>query len=103
MPGWEARLDDQDRSVYPIGVVADLLNTNVQALRRYDSAEIVQPERSDGGQRRYSRRDVERLARVLSLAEEGIPANGIKRILDLEQEIAQARHALAELQEEQAG
>lgn len=84
---WEQRLDDVDEPVYPIGVVADLLQVSVQVIRRYDDDAMVEPERSEGGQRRYSRRDIGRLARILALADEGISAAGIKRILALEDEL----------------
>ncbi len=84
---WEQRLDDEDEPVYPIGVVADLLNVSVQVVRRYDDGEMVEPERSEGGQRRYSRRDIAQLAHILQLADEGISMAGIKRILALEQQL----------------
>lgn len=88
MQHWERQLDDENASVYPIGVVAELLDSDVQAIRRYDDAGVVQPERSDSGQRRYSRRDIARLAHVLELAGEGVTLAGIKRILELESEVA---------------
>ncbi|HVL97986.1 MAG TPA: MerR family transcriptional regulator [Egibacteraceae bacterium] len=84
---WEQRLDDEDAPVYPIGVVAELLHVSVQVIRRYDEPDMVAPNRSDGGQRRYSRRDIARLARILELSEEGISAAGIRRILALEEEL----------------
>lgn len=77
--------------MYTIGVVADLLDVSVQVVRRYDEPEMVAPDRSEGGQRRYSRRDIARLARILALADEGISPAGIKRILALEAELSAAR------------
>lgn len=87
MKNWEQRLDDHNEPVYPIGVVADLLDVSVQVVRRYDDEDVVEPERSEGGQRRYTRRDIARLAHVLELADEGIPLAGIRRILDLERRL----------------
>lgn len=84
---WEARLDDLDAPVYPIGVVADLLDVSVQVVRRYDDEAVVEPERSGSGQRRYSRSDIALLAHVLELADEGIPLAGIRRILALERQL----------------
>lgn len=84
---WEERLDDHDAPVYPIGVVADLLNVSVQVVRRYDDEAVVEPERSGGGQRRYSRSDIALLSHVLELADEGIPLAGIRRILALERQL----------------
>lgn len=87
---WQERLDDADAPVYPIGVVADLFDVDVQTVRRYDEEGVVEPDRSDGGQRRYSRRDIARLAQVLELAGEGVSMPGIKRILQLEDRLAEA-------------
>lgn len=91
MEDWEARLDDEDAAVYPIGVVAELLGVSVQVVRRYDEEDLVEPQRSSGGQRRYSRRDIARLARVLELVGEGVSPEGVRRILDLEDELARTR------------
>lgn len=88
VPEWERRLDDEGAPVYAIGVVADLLKVSVQVIRRYDDAAMVEPDRSEGGQRRYSRRDIARLAHILELADEGISTAGIKRILALEDRLA---------------
>lgn len=96
MQDWEQQLADEDTSVYPIGVVADLLDADVQAIRRYDDAGIVQPERSDSGQRRYSRRDIARLAHALHLAGEGVTMPGIRRILELEKEVANLQDQLGD-------
>jgi len=91
MEEWEQRLADEDTPVYPIGMVAELLDVPVTTVRRYDDAELVSPTRSQGRQRRYSRRNIARLSRILRLAAEGIPIAGIKRILDLEDELAEVR------------
>ena len=84
MEEWERRLGDEDAALYPIGVVAELLNVDVQVVRRLEAAGVVEPARSEARQRRYSRRDIARLAHALRLADEGIPTAGIKRIMDLE-------------------
>jgi MerR family transcriptional regulator, heat shock protein HspR len=96
MSAWQQQLDDADAPMYPIGVVARVLEVSVQVVRRYDTEDVVSPDRSPGGQRRYSRTDVERLAYALELAAEGIPPCGIRRILDLEDRLAAAEEALAE-------
>ncbi len=82
--------------MYTIGVVSDLLDVDVQAIRRYDDAGIVRPDRSDSGQRRYSRTDIARLAHALELAGEGVTLPGIKRILDLESEVADLQGRLGD-------
>jgi MerR family transcriptional regulator, heat shock protein HspR len=93
MEPWEQRLDDPEAAVYPIGVVSELLGTDVATIRRYDDAGIVSPGRSDAGQRRYSRSHIAQLARALSLSAEGIGPPGIRRILDLEIRIEELERA----------
>jgi MerR family transcriptional regulator, heat shock protein HspR len=95
MVAWQQRIEDEAEPVYPIGVVARLLDVSVQVIRRYDTEDVVTPDRSDGGQRRYSRADVQRLAYALELTAEGIPSNGIRRIFDLEERLATAEEAVA--------
>lgn len=70
-----------------MGVVAELMGVDPQVVRGYDQRGLVQPERSDGGHRRYSRRDIRRLTRALDLADEGISTAGIERILELEDRV----------------
>ena len=85
---WEDVLDDPDQALYPVGVVADLMGVDPQVVRGYDKRGLVVPQRSEAGQRRYSREDIRRLARAMELAGEGIPSSGIDRILNLEDELA---------------
>lgn len=93
---WERRLGDSRAALYPIGVVAEVLEVSVQVVRRYDDRALVQPRRTPGGQRRYSRRDIDRLSRAIDLAAEGIPLAGVKRILALEDEVAALRAELGD-------
>ena len=85
---WEAQLDDPTQALYTVGVVAELMGVDPQVVRRYDQRGLVEPERSSNGQRRYSRSHIRRLSRAMDLADEGIPAAGIERILTLERELA---------------
>ncbi len=86
--GWREVLEDPSTPLYTVGVVAELLNVDVQVVRRYDQEGVVSPDRTEGGQRRYSREDIERLARAISLADEGIPGTGIRRIMELEDRLS---------------
>lgn len=85
--GWEDTLDDPDEPLYSVGLVADLMGVDAQVVRGYDKRGLVEPGRSRAGHRRYSRSDIHRLARAMKLADEGIPAAGIERILGLEDEL----------------
>lgn len=91
VPAWKVRLEDPAAPLYPVSVVADLLEVDVQVVRRYDVAGITSAERSEGNQRRYSREDIAALAHALGLAEEGMSKQAIARILALEQEVAALR------------
>ena len=64
-------------------------------LRRLDTESVVQPARSDGGQRRYSRAQIDQVQRVSGMASEGMTLNGIRRILELEAEVAGLRRQLS--------
>lgn len=89
--GWEDVLDDPDEPLYTVGVVADLMGVDAQVVRGYDKRGLVEPNRSEAGHRRYSRADIRRLSRAMKLADEGIPAAGIERILGLEDKLRRQR------------
>ncbi len=79
---------DDDTPVFVISVAAQLAGMHAQTLRQYDRLGLVTPERTRGGGRRYSSRDVARLREVQRLSqEEGISLAGIIRILELEDEV----------------
>jgi MerR family transcriptional regulator/heat shock protein HspR len=88
--------DDDQAPLYTVGQVADMLGVQPAFLRRLDSEEVVQPARSDGGQRRYSRAEIGRVQQVSVMAGEGLTLAGIRRILELEAEVARLKARLAE-------
>jgi MerR family transcriptional regulator/heat shock protein HspR len=92
-----------DMPVYVISVAANLSGMHPQTLRGYERVGLVTPRRTAGGGRRYSMRDILALREIQRLSqEEGINLSGIKRILDLERELEQARLMAAELHAEVA-
>ena len=91
--GNPAHLDD-DRGVYAISVVAELVGTGVQNLRLYERRGLLTPSRSRGGTRLYSRADVVRLQRIIVLLEEGLNLVGIALVLELEADLREARGQL---------
>ena len=92
-----------DMPVYVISVAASLSGMHPQTLRGYERVGLVTPRRTTGGGRRYSRRDIRALREIQRLSqEEGINLSGIKRILDVERELQQARLMAAELHAEVA-
>ena len=87
-----------DMPVYVISVAASLSGMHPQTLRGYERVGLVTPRRTAGGGRRYSMRDILALREIQRLSqEEGINLSGIKRILDLERELEQARLVAAQL------
>ena len=92
-----------DTPVYVISVAAQLSGLHPQTLRTYDRMGLVSPGRSAGRGRRYSMRDILLLREVQRLSQqEGVNLSGIKRILELEDELRQLRLAAAELHAEVA-
>jgi DNA-binding transcriptional MerR regulator len=82
---------DEDPSRYGISMAADLVGMGAQNLRLYEARGLLEPERTPGGTRRYSRADLDRLRRIGHLLEAGLNLAGIGMVLDLEDENAQLR------------
>ena len=87
-----------------ISVAAELTGLHPQTLRQYDRVGLVSPGRTGGGGRRYSLRDIELLREVAELTASGIGIEGVRRILELEHQVAalrarnsELRHQVAEL------
>ncbi len=96
-PGVTVRTRHQ--AVYVISVAAELAGMHPQTLRIYERRGLVSPARTQGGNRRYSDADIERLQRIADLAEQGMNLEGIRRVMELEAEnerlkaeLADARH-----------
>ena len=91
----------EDAPVFVISVAAELAGMHAQTLRSYDRLGLVTPGRTAGGGRRYSARDIELLREVQRLSQdEGVNLAGIKRIIELENEVQELRRQVAELSEE---
>jgi MerR family transcriptional regulator/heat shock protein HspR len=82
------------RGVYAISVAAELTGAAVQNLRVYERRGLVDPSRTDGGTRRYSDDDLDRVRRILSLLEDGLNLAGVAMVLDLEDDNARLRERL---------
>lgn len=87
---------DADRGVYGISVAAELVGMGVQTLRLYEARGLLEPERTDGGTRRYSAQDLDRLRHIADLLGAGLNLAGVGMVLDLENENAQLRAEKAE-------
>jgi MerR family transcriptional regulator, heat shock protein HspR len=90
-----------DAKVLIISVAARLAGMHPQTLRQYDRLGLVQAGRAGGGGRRYSERDVALLREVQRLSQEdGVNLAGIKRIIGLEQLVADLQQRLRETERE---
>ncbi len=72
------------RGVYGISVASELSGIDPQTLRLYERRGLLTPARTDGGTRRYSDDDLERLQRITNLVAQGVNIAGILQILNLE-------------------
>lgn len=86
---------DDDAPLYTVGQVADMLGVQPAYLRRLESEQVVIPQRSVGGQRRYSRLEIAHIDAITCLVGEGMTLAGAKRIIELQNEIAGLRQQLA--------
>jgi MerR family transcriptional regulator/heat shock protein HspR len=89
-----------DRAVYVISVAAELAGVHPQTLRIYERKGLVDPARTGGGSRRYSEVDIERLRRIQLLTNSGLNLEGVRRVMELEAEIARLRDELARSRQE---
>ena len=89
-----------DLPVYVISVAAELTGLHAQTLRQYDRLGLVSPGRTPGGGRRYSARDIEMLREIQRLSGLGLGLEGIRRVLELENEVTGLRQRVNELQAE---
>jgi MerR family transcriptional regulator/heat shock protein HspR len=83
--------NERARGVYGISVAAELTGAGIQNLRVYERRGLVEPDRTEGGTRRYSEDDLERVRRVLALLDAGLNLAGIALVLDLEDDNARLR------------
>jgi DNA-binding transcriptional MerR regulator len=89
----------EHHAVYVISVAAELAGMHPQTLRIYERRGLVQPARTQGGNRRYSDHDIALLKRIADLAGEGMNLEGIRRVMALEMEVDALRAENAELRD----
>src|SRR5690242_14058706 len=89
-----------DSAVYVISVAAELSGLHPQTLRAYERMGLITPGRTTGGGRRYSATDIERLRMIAELTSNGVGVEGVRRLLDLENQLLALRTRNEELQAE---
>ncbi|MBY4228489.1 helix-turn-helix transcriptional regulator [Rhodococcus fascians] len=94
---------DPDAQIFVISVAAQLAGMHAQTLRTYDRLGLVIPHRTTGGGRRYTPRDVALLREVQRLSQdEGVNLAGIKRIIELTNQVEALQARVSELAQEVA-
>ncbi len=93
-------LSNPDVPLFVISVAAELTGMHPQTLRSYDRTGLVSPGRTAGGGRRYSARDIESLRAVSELTSAGIGIEGVRRILELQNQVDALRSRVIELETE---
>lgn len=91
---------DPHAPIFVISVAAELAEMHPQTLRQYDRLGIVKPNRAPGRSRRYSQHDVDMLREVQRLSHEGVSLEGIRRIMQLENQVEALRAKVRELGEQ---
>ena len=90
-------LDDENVPLYTVGQVAQMLAVKQAFLRRVDELRVVSPQRSAGGQRRYTRVEIRIIQQVVTMADEGMTMPAIRRIIELEEQLAEVTRERDEL------
>src|SRR5699024_8349555 len=84
------RFDDEDYPAYTVGAAAEMVGATPAFLRALGQAELIEPLRSEGGHRRYSRYQLRIAARARELVDEGTPIEAACRIIVLEDQLEEA-------------
>jgi MerR family transcriptional regulator, heat shock protein HspR len=85
------------RALYGISVVSELTGVNPQMLRTYEARGLLEPARTDGGTRRYSGQDIERVNEITGLLDDGLNLAGIAYVLELQAETRRLRKEIDRL------
>jgi DNA-binding transcriptional MerR regulator len=89
--GTADKFDDDFFPAYTMGRAAEMIGVSQAFLRSVEQAGLIEPLRSEGGHRRYSRSQLRLAARVRAIADQGTPIEAACRIVDLEEQLREAR------------
>ena len=88
------------QAVFVISVAAELAGVHPQTLRIYERRGLIEPYRTPGGTRRYSQEDLDRLALIQELTEQGLNLEGVKKVLELRERVVKLEKELSGIREE---
>jgi MerR family transcriptional regulator/heat shock protein HspR len=92
-------MEHNDRALYIISVAAELAGVHPQTLRIYERKGLIEPARTQGRSRRYSDRDIALLRRIQELTNEGVSLVGVRKIIELEEDLDRAKARIRELEQ----
>jgi MerR family transcriptional regulator, heat shock protein HspR len=84
-------MNENERALYIISVAAELAGVHPQTLRIYERKGLIEPQRTEGRSRRYSDRDIRLLRRIQELTNEGVSLAGVRKVMELEAELEDAK------------
>lgn len=93
---------NESTPLFVISVAAELSGMHAQTLRQYDRLGLVCPTRTQGQSRRYTIHDVAKLKEIALLSSEGVSLEGIRRVLNLEDENIALKKRVRDLERELA-
>lgn len=93
-------MEREHHAVYVISVAAELAGMHPQTLRIYERRGLLRPSRTSGGNRRYSEADIQCLLRIAELTSVGMNIEGIRQVMELEEQVRQLRDESLRLQAE---
>jgi MerR family transcriptional regulator/heat shock protein HspR len=94
------KLDDEDYPAFTIGQTAQMLEVQEAFLRSLDTAGVVHPQRSEGGHRRYSRRQLALVVRLREQLDQGHTLVAAARIIGLQDQLTDAENKIADLRQQ---
>src|SRR5438552_18175063 len=94
------RSEPRSRALYVISVAAELAGGHPQTLRIYERKGLVDPAGTGGGSRRYSEGDIDRLRRISELTTAGLNLEGVKRVIELEDQIVRLQDELRQARQD---
>jgi MerR family transcriptional regulator, heat shock protein HspR len=86
-----------DSALFGMSVASDLTGVHPQMLRTYEAKGLLTPHRTDGGTRRYSGNDIDRILRITELLGSGLNLEGVQQVLRLEAETQRLRAEVEQL------
>ncbi len=90
-----------DEPVFIISVAARMLGLRTQTLRYYERLGLIEPSRTGGNQRVFSRRDIEKVQRIRSLMDElGVNLAGVEVMLKLLSRLEASEQEVQRLRQE---